>query len=233
MYWKEQQALDIIKTMHELYRPPRIAVACSFGKDSMVVLHLCLRICPHFPVFFVNTKFKPKETWEYRDKIVKAWELNYKEYMSPVDVSWRLHLTDPDECCRILKVEPTKEAVKNLDCWITGLRHDEGETRRDYDIIEKKESGLIKCNPILNWSEGDIWRYIAVHKIPVHPWYIEGYRSLGCACCTSLPKEGETERMGRWRGTIKQGGECGIHTQRLKSKEQNNLENPTEDEKDG
>ena len=128
---------------------------------------------------------------------------------------FHLHSSDPDECCRILKVEPMKEAVKNLDAWITGLRHDEGETRRDYQIIEHRDEGLVKVNPILNWTEGDIWRYIAIHKIPVHPWYIKGYRSLGCAPCTTLPEMGENERMGRWRGTSKQGGECGIHTQQL------------------
>ena len=215
MYWKEQQALDIIKTIFELYRG-KIACACSFGKDSIVVVHLCLRVCPNFPIFFVNTKFKPKETWDYRDKIVKEWNLNFKEYMSKEKVDWRLHLTDPEECCRILKVEPTKEALKDLDAWITGLRNDEGETRRGYSVIEKK-GGIVKINPILNWSEGDVWRYIAIHNIPVHPLYKEGYRSLGCAPCSTLPKEGENERMGRWRGTAKQGGECGIHTKELKS----------------
>jgi len=215
MYWKEQEALDIIRTVHKIYMP-KLACACSFGKDSVVVVHLCLRICPKFPIFFVNTKFKPQETWDYRDLIVKQWNLNFKEYMSPIDVQYRLHLTDPDECCKILKVEPMREAVKELDAWITGLRHDEGETRRDYKIIEHRDKGLVKVNPILNWTEGDVWRYIAIHKIPIHPWYAEGYRSLGCAVCSSLPKMGENERMGRWRGTSKQGGECGIHTKKLK-----------------
>jgi len=75
------------------------------------------------------------------------------------------------------------------------------------------EKGTItKVNPILDWYEVDIWKYMAIHEIPVHPWYAMGYRSLGCAPCTHLVDDDETERAGRWLGTSKCGGECGIHT---------------------
>ena len=70
----------------------------------------------------------------------------------------------------------------------------------------------MKINPILEWTEADVWRYIACNNIPVHEWYKRGYRSLGCEPCTSLIGDDEPERAGRWRGTSKEGGECGIHT---------------------
>lgn len=193
----------------------KIEVACSFGKDSMVVVHLALQIKPDIRIFSVMTPFKPKETFEYKDKMIQYYNLNLVEYMSKELVDPDLPKTDPNECCRILKVEPTKEAVKGLQAWICGLRNTEGRTRKDYKEIEEK-GGLIKVNPILNWTELDIWRYMAINSIPVHPFYARGYRSLGCEPCTTLISDDALEREGRWIGTSKCGGECGIHTQSLK-----------------
>ena len=102
-------------------------------------------------------------------------------------------------------------AVKDLDAWISGLRRDEGETRVGFEYIETK-GNLDKVNPILDFTELDVWRYLAIYNIPVNPLYEQGYRSLGCLKC-STPEEDETEseRGGRWQGTEKQGKECGIH----------------------
>jgi len=193
----------------------KIQVACSFGKDSMVIVHLALQIKPDVKIFTIMTPFKPKETFVYKDQMIDHYNMNIIEYMSKETVDPNLPKTDPDECCRILKVEPTKEAVKNLDAWICGLRNTEGRTRKDYKEIENK-GGLFKINPILNWTELDIWRYMAINNIPVHPYYAKGYRSLGCEPCTILISDDALEREGRWVGTSKCGGECGIHTQALK-----------------
>jgi len=150
-----------------LEKYPRIAVAVSWGKDSVVLLHLARQVKPDIPVFTVITPFKPKETLEFKDRIVKEWNLNIKEYMSerePIPGLWE---TDPDECCRIFKVEPTKEAVKDLDAWISGLRKTEGRTRRDFKEIEKR-GNIVKINPLLEWTElvfGGIRLYIMSHRI--------------------------------------------------------------------
>ena len=193
----------------------KVEVACSFGKDSMVVVHLAIQIKSDIRIFSVMTPFKPQETFEYKDKMIQLYNLNIVEFMSEETVDPDLPKTNPDECCRILKVEPTKEAVKDLDAWICGLRNTEGRTRKDYKEVEEK-GGLVKINPILNWTELDIWRYMAINNIPVHPYYARGYRSLGCEPCTKLINDDELEREGRWLGTSKCGGECGIHTQNLK-----------------
>lgn len=207
---------------------PKIAVACSFGKDSMVVLHLALQVKPDIEVFCTLTPMKPKETLEYKDYMQKLWNLNLKVYMSEQKPIKGLWITDPDRCCEIFKVEPTKRAIKDLDAWITGLRRTEGRTRTDYEVFEPggkaltrlpgKEipTSLMKVNPILDWTELDIWRYIATNNIPINPMYRKGYRSLGCEPCTKLIKDTETERAGRWIGTSKCGGECGIHTMHKK-----------------
>lgn len=210
---KIEHAKSLIEDAVKKY--PRIAVAVSWGKDSMVLLHLVRQVKPDIPVFTVITPFMPKETLEFKDRIIREWNLNIKEYMSqekPIEGLWR---TDPDECCRIFKVEPTREAVKDLDAWFAGLRKTEGITRRDFKEVEIR-GNLVKINPILTWTELDIWRYSALYNVPQNPLYKRGYRSLGCAPCTTIVDDNDPERAGRWRGTSKCGGECGIHTKILK-----------------
>ncbi len=222
---------------------PRIAVACSFAKDSMVTVHLAREIEPDIPIFSVMTQYKPRETLDYLRLMNKKMNLGTTVYMVAdsipkvfrddslevvllpteefvqkasqvkTETGRVIYEVDPDECCRLLKVEPTKVAVSGLDAWITGLRNTEGRTREDYQEIEDK-GGLIKINPILTFTEAEIWRYIATRGIEPHPWYGKGYRSLGCAPCSG--PGGELERDCRWQNTSKCGGECGIHTQRLK-----------------
>jgi phosphoadenosine phosphosulfate reductase len=124
----------------------------------------------------------------------------------------------PDLCCNLLKVKPVQQAITEMgvDCWVTGLRCTEGRTRTDYREVEERDKGLIKLNPILLWQEREVWQYLALHSIPVNPLYAQGYRSLGCAPCTGISSGGD-ERAGRWIGTSKCGGECGIHTRPLKT----------------
>jgi len=208
---KVERSKRIIEEAVKQYK--KIAVAVSWGKDSMVVLHLALQVKPDIDIFTVLTPFKPKETFEFKDRVIREWGIKVREYMSDAKVPEGLYRTNPDECCRILKVIPTQKAIEGLDAWITGLRNTEGRTRKEYQEVEIYPD-ITKINPILNWTEADVWRYTAVHRLPVHPWYGRGYRSLGCEPCTSLG--GEEERDGRWRGTPKWGGECGIHTMHKK-----------------
>ncbi len=207
------QAKKLIKGAVRKY--PRLAVACSFGKDSIVPVHLCLQIKKDIPIFTITTPFLFKQTPKYKKQMIKKYKMKIKEYKAkpcPVGL-WK---SDPDACCQYYKVEPTKEAVKNLDTWIAGLRKSEGSTRKKCSYIEIR-GNIVKINPILDFSELDIWRYLAIYKIPTHPFYKKGYRSLGCQPCSQKEKsEKEPERAGRWMGTSKSMGECGIHTQRLK-----------------
>ncbi len=238
---KIEHAKELIEEAVRNY--PRIAVACSFGKDSMVTVHLAREVDPEIKIFSVMTRYKPRETFDYlrlmnkkmnlgttiyivadsipellRDgslavRLLPAGEFEQKASQIETQTGLKIYETNPDECCRLLKVEPTKVAVNGLDAWITGLRCTEGRTRVDYEEIEDK-GGLIKINPILTFTETDVWKYMATRGIEAHPWYRQNYRSLGCAPCSH--PGGELERDGRWQDTSKCGGECGIHTQRLK-----------------
>ena len=238
---KIEHAKKLIEDVVKKY--PKIAVACSFGKDSMVTVHLAREVDPGIKIFSIMTQYKPKETFDYLRLMNEKMNLGTTVYMVADSVPQalrgdslevillpteefkqkasqiethngrKIYEVDPDECCRLLKVEPTKVAVSDLDAWITGLRCTEGRTRVDYQEVEEK-GGLIKINPILTFTEAEIWKYMSTRGIEPHPWYGKGYRSLGCAPC-SCPG-GEFERDGRWQDTSKCGGECGIHTQRLK-----------------
>lgn len=212
---KVDRALGLIRGAHEQYGD-RLVVAHSLGKDSCVVWDLAKRVSPAIRGFIVTTRYKPVETVAFMNETVAVYP-ELKVYKNDQPLPDRLYETNPDRCCEILKVQPTRRAIEELNvaCWVTGLRCTEGRTRTDFQEIEERDEGLVKLNPILIWHEREIWQYLAVYQVPVNPLYALGYRSLGCATCTRI-STGADERAGRWIGTSKCGGECGIHTRPLK-----------------
>ena len=195
-----------------------LVVANSLGKDSVAVWHLAKRVSPQIRGFIVTTRFKPAQTVRFMDEEVARYP-ELQVFRSDAPVPQRLYETDPDRCCEVLKVRPTQEAIESMGvkCWVTGLRCTEGRTRTDYKEIERRDEDLLKLNPILLWHEREVWQYLALHQVNVNPLYLEGYRSLGCAPCSRV-STGPLERAGRWVGTSKCGGECGIHTRPLKAR---------------
>jgi phosphoadenosine phosphosulfate reductase len=194
-----------------------LVVANSLGKDSVAVWHLAKRVSPEIRGFIVTTRFKPPETIEFMQEQVQAYP-ELRVYRNDEPIPEDLYADDPDRCCELLKVKPTRWAIEEMRvrCWVTGLRCTEGRTRTDYQEVEQRDEGLLKLNPILLWKEREVWQYLALNNVPVNPLYAKGYRSLGCAPCTKITTD-ENERAGRWIGTSKCGGECGIHTRPLKS----------------
>ncbi|MBL7188748.1 MAG: phosphoadenylyl-sulfate reductase [Phycisphaerae bacterium] len=211
---KVDRSLELIDRAYKEFGDG-LVVANSLGKDSSVIWDLAKRVSPDIRGFIVTTRFKPAETKKFMaEEVARYPEL--RVFSSDQEIPEKLYETDPDKCCEILKVQPTRDAVKamNVSCWITGLRCTEGRTRTNYKEVEELDKGLIKLNPILIWYEREVWQYLALNKVPVNRLYLEGYRSLGCAPCTKIA-QGVDERAGRWIGTSKCGGECGIHTKPL------------------
>ena len=211
---KVDRSLELIDRAHQEFADG-LVVANSLGKDSGVIWDLAKRVSPDIRGFIVTTRFKPPETKQFMaEEVARCPELEV--FSNDQEIPDKLYETDPDRCCELLKVQPTREAVKQMGvtCWITGLRCTEGRTRTNYKEIEELDKGLIKLNPILIWYEREVWQYLALNKVPVNPLYSKGYRSLGCAPCTKIA-QGVDERAGRWIGTSKCGGECGIHTKPL------------------
>jgi len=194
-----------------------LVVANSLGKDSVAVWHLTKQVSPVIRGFIVTTRFKPKETKEFMNEQIRTYP-ELRVYQNDEKIPKELYNTDPDRCCELLKVKPTRRAIKEMGvrCWVTGLRCTEGRTRTDYQEVEERDRGLVKLNPILLWKEREVWQYLALNNVEVNPLYAKGYRSLGCAPCTRITTD-DNERAGRWVGTSKCGGECGIHTRPLKA----------------
>ncbi|NQT75187.1 MAG: phosphoadenylyl-sulfate reductase [Candidatus Omnitrophica bacterium] len=212
---KVDRSLQIIHEAYQKYGDG-LVVANSLGKDSVAVWDLAKRVNPKIRGFVVTTRFKPEETVEFMNEVVTLYP-ETKVYKNDAPIPHELYKTEPDRCCDILKVEPVKRAIEELGvtCWVTGLRCTEGRTRTDFKEVEERDKGLTKLNPILIWKEREVWQYLALYGVKVNPLYAEGYRSLGCAPCTRITND-DNERAGRWIGTSKCGGECGIHTRPLK-----------------
>ena len=212
---KVDRSLTLIKEAYEKYGDG-LVVANSLGKDSVAVWDLAKRVNSKIRGFIITTRFKPKETVAFMNQEVARYP-ELRVYKNDSKIPDRLYETNPDKCCDILKVEPVKRAVEEMKvtCWVTGLRCTEGRTRTDFKEVEERDKGLIKLNPILIWKEREVWQYLALNGVKVNPLYAQGYRSLGCGPCTRITNE-EDERAGRWIGTSKCGGECGIHTRPLK-----------------
>ena len=212
---KVKRSLDLIAEAWNEFGDG-LVVANSLGKDSSAVWHLAKCVSPKIRGFIVTTRFKPRETVQFMNEEVARYP-ELRVFRNDEPIPDRLYATDPDRCCEILKVQPTRQAIEAMDvtCWVTGLRCTEGRTRTDFKEVEQRDEGLVKLNPILLWYEREVWQYLALNGVPVNPLYGLGYRSLGCGPCTRI-SQGADERAGRWIGTSKCGGECGIHTRPLK-----------------
>ncbi len=213
---KVDRSLSLISEAYKKYGDGFV-IANSLGKDSSVVWDLAKKVSPKIKGFIVTTRFKPKETVQFMHEEVAIYP-ELEVFQNDEQIADELYKSDPDKCCNILKVLPIKWAIEKMGvtCWGTGLRCTEGRTRTDYQETEYRDNDLVKLNPILLWHEREIWQYLALYNVPVNPLYKEGYRSLGCTPCTKITTD-QNERAGRWLGTSKCGGECGIHTQPLKS----------------
>jgi len=213
---KVDRSLGLIREAYEEYGD-RLVVADSLGKDSVAVWHLAKRVSADIGGFIVTTRYKPDETVAFMNETVSRYP-ELRVFKNDEPIPDKLYASEPDRCCDILKVLPVRQAIEemNVECWVTGLRCTEGRTRTDFQEIEERDEGLIKLNPILLWYEREVWQYLALNNVPVNPLYSKGYRSLGCLPCTHI-STGLDERAGRWIGTSKCGGECGIHTRPLKA----------------
>jgi phosphoadenosine phosphosulfate reductase len=207
---------------------PEIAASSSFQTQSLPLLHMIAQVQPALPIFFLDTGFHFWETLLFREQLERIWGLNIVDLRA--DDRWQvflnrfgrdLYMTDPDLCCYLRKVQPMQKALKQLRAWISGIRRDQTTDRAQAQILELEPDGLIKINPLLNWTKKDVQDYIRNHNLPIHPLTQMGYQSIGCKVCTRAVLPGEDERAGRWSGTGKT--ECGLHTEMFRKDESQTL----------
>ncbi len=197
-----------------------LVIGSSFGKDGLVILDIARGIRPDIPVLFLETGYHFPETLQFRDELKQRWNANIVDVRPEQSVAeqdaaygFELFARDPDRCCAMRKVEPLQRALHGRSAWMTGVRRSQHSGRQATPVVEWQEleggGGLYKINPLVSWSLPQVEAYLGQHQIPAHPLWSRGYRSVGCAPCTSPVAAGEDERAGRWRGRDKV--ECGIH----------------------
>jgi len=181
---------------------PRLVMACSFQKEESVLIDMLMAIEPRARVFTIDTGALFPETYEVWRKL----EDRYKLAVEVFDASSMNGPWSPENCCGPRKVAALDRALKGVDGWITGIRREQAPGRAEAPKEEWQEArGIWKFNPLADWTEDDVWRYVLEHELPYNPLHDRGYQSIGCTPCT-VPGRG---REGRWAGQDKT--ECGLH----------------------
>lgn len=201
----------------------RIALSSSLGVEDQALTHMVCNIDHSAKVFTLDTGRLFPETYSLIDNTNKHFGINIEVYFPEsgrVEEMVRSKginlfydsIESRKECCKVRKIEPLKRAFQNLDVWICGLRKDQSITRFYSSMVEWDETnGLVKINPLINWTEKMVWEYIRVHHVPYNELHDKGFPSIGCQPCTRAVAAGEDIRSGRWWWEAPEHKECGLH----------------------
>lgn len=202
---------------------PRIAFASSFGAEDVVLIDMLIRIRPDARIVTLDTGRLHEETYDVMERIRRRYGAAIetscpdREGVERLErekglYSFRDSIESRKECCAIRKVEPLRRALAGLEAWITGLRREQAITRGRIRNVEFDETfGLLKLNPLADWSETQVWEYIRLHDVPYNDLHDRGFPSIGCAPCTRAVHAGEDIRAGRWWWERPDQKECGLH----------------------
>jgi phosphoadenosine phosphosulfate reductase len=197
-----------------------VCLTCSFQAEDVLLTKLAIELDPRIPVLFLDTGYHFAETYAYRDRMAREWNLNLINLLPEKTVAEQeaefgiLYQSAPDRCCGLRKVEPLFKAVAGYRAWITGLRREQARSRTaleesaNFALPGGKQ--VLKLAPLAAWTTRDVWYACEELAIPLLPLYERGYSSIGCEPCTSLPLDANDPRSGRWGG---RKVECGIHIQ--------------------
>ena len=220
MSTKTDLAHELVHELLSTVPSEEVCVTSSFQAEDMVVVHLVRESLPKVPVIFLDTGYHFAETYEYRDRLACEWDLNLVNVLPQLTVAEQesqfgiLNQTAPDRCCGMRKVGPLFASLEPYKVWFTGLRREQAKTRANLQAVDTftlpTGKQLEKVSPLADWSSRDVWEFAAAHNIPLLSLYDQGYTSIGCEPCTSLPFDSNDPRSGRWGG---RKTECGIHVQ--------------------
>jgi len=204
---------------------PRIALSCSFGApEGLLLLDLMHRIDPRSRVFVLDTGRLPQATYDLIDRVRERYDKPIEiVFPRAEDVEAMVRsrgvnlfyesVENRQLCCRIRKVEPLRRYLAGLDAWVAGLRRDQGVTRSETPKLEidAANGGIVKLNPIADWTHEDVMAYIRANDVPTNRLNAQGYPSVGCDPCSRAIAPGEDPRSGRWWWENPETRECGIH----------------------
>jgi phosphoadenosine phosphosulfate reductase len=197
---------------------PRLTMATAFGAEGCLLIHLLAEIDTKVRVFNLDTGYQFPETLALREQLHERYGIEV-ELVRPETTTAEyenqhggpMYVTHPDQCCYDRKIVPLRRALVGYDAWITAIRADQSSHRAAASVVAvDRKFGLVKVNPLLNWTRRDVWAFIATHKVPYNSLHDQGYASIGCWPCTRAVGIGDDERAGRWAGHAKT--ECGLHS---------------------
>lgn len=213
----EQRPLDDLLAWSLAAFGNKLALVTSFGPTGMVILDRLAKLSPGIKVITIDTDFLFEETYSLREQVQRRYPIQLeirKSVLTPARQAevyqpdlWQ---ANPDLCCHLRKVTPLREALAGLETWIAGLRRDQSSSRSDLPLVTwDTRYGLVKMNPLTNWTRSQVWTYLLDNDVPYNPLHDQGYGSIGCTYCTRPSGDSGDERAGRWPGSSKT--ECGIH----------------------
>ena len=201
----------------------KVALSSSLGAEDQILTDLMLKIDVQARIFTLDTGRLHPETYELMDATNLKYNIKMDVYFPETKKVEELYQTQGinghyesiekrKNCCFIRKIEPLQRALKDVEVWITGLRSEQSVTRTKMPLVEYDENfKVIKVNPLIDWSEEDVWDYIKKNNVPYNKLHDQGFPSIGCAPCTRAVKDGEDVRSGRWWWENPEHKECGLH----------------------
>jgi phosphoadenosine phosphosulfate reductase len=201
----------------------RIALASSFGAEDQVLTDMLQQIEPRVPVFTLDTGRLPQETHDILDATRRRYGIEIEVLCPDREELERMvgrngtnlfrdSVENRKLCCHVRKVQPLRRKLAQLDAWICGLRREQAPTRGGVQRVQWDEAnGLIKLNPLADWTTEQVWSYIRAHDVPYNRLHDQGYPSIGCAPCTRAVEPGQDLRAGRWWWELPEQKECGLH----------------------
>jgi len=201
----------------------KVTFASSLGAEDQVLAHFIAGIDKSASIFMLDTGRMFPETYDVLARTNQRYGINIKVYFPDADRVEEMvnnkginlfykSIENRKHCCHLRKTEPMMRALNGNDAWITGLRRSQAVTRKELQTIEWDESNqLLKINPLINWSNEDVWGFIKQEKIPYNKLHDQGFPSIGCQPCTRAVMPGEDIRAGRWWWENPETKECGLH----------------------
>jgi phosphoadenosine phosphosulfate reductase len=206
---------------------PEIALASSFSAEDNVLIDMLCRISSKPRIFTLDTGRLNQETYDVMEAIREKYGIEIEVYFpqaAAIEKIVKEHGVNLFYrsaefrmlCCRVRKVEPLGRALSGLKAWITGLRKEQSFARANLEKVEidTVNGGIVKINPLADWSYDEVWSYIRRNNVPYNILYEKGYTSIGCAPCTRAISPGEDPRAGRWWWEQRSARECGLHCRR-------------------
>jgi len=217
----EKSAEDILSFVND--KPGvNLVFASSLGAEDQVIFDMIYRLNLDIPVFTLDTGRLFHETYELiaetekrYNKKIEIFFPNHQAVEKMVNQDGiNLFYKSSDlrkKCCYVRKLEPLARALKPYNAWICGLRREQAISRSNVKVIDFDANERIKINPLIDWTEEDVWNYIRKYDVPYNKLHDKGFSSIGCACCTRAVAPGEHVRSGRWWWEAPEQKECGLH----------------------